>query len=108
MNYRLVPSAEADNDVFDIACYLSAQREGLGFRFFDAVDATYQQITDNPERKGVGPFRHPRARDIRIWSIIGFSNYLIFYRIGTEQIEILRVLHGARDYMNLFDAEPSD
>jgi plasmid stabilization system protein ParE len=27
-----------------------------------------------------------------------FGNYLIFYRIGVDAIEILHVLHGARDY----------
>lgn len=26
------------------------------------------------------------------------GNYLIFYRIGPEAVEILRVLHGAREY----------
>ena len=26
------------------------------------------------------------------------GNYLIFYRVGAEQIEILHVLHGAREY----------
>jgi len=26
------------------------------------------------------------------------GNYLIFYRVGAEQVEILHVLHGARDY----------
>jgi toxin ParE1/3/4 len=104
MNYRLVPSAEADNDVFDIACYLADQREGLGFRFYECVDATYQQITDNPQWKGVGPFQHPEAQNIRICPVQQFKNYLIFYRIESDRIEILRVLHGARDYMSLFDA----
>ena len=56
MNYRLVPSAEADNDTFEIACYLSDQSEGLGFRFYECVDATYQQIRENPKWKGIGPF----------------------------------------------------
>ena len=49
MNYRLVPSEEADNDVDEIAYYLSDQSEGLGFRFYECVDATYQQIASNPE-----------------------------------------------------------
>ena len=28
----------------------------------------------------------------------GHGNYLIFYRVQLDAIEILRVLHGARDY----------
>jgi toxin ParE1/3/4 len=32
------------------------------------------------------------------------GNYLIFYRVGTDGIDVLRVLHGARDYESwLFD-----
>ena len=104
MKYRLVPSLEADSDVDEIAYYLSDQLEGLGFRFYDCVDATYRQIVENPEWKGVGPFQQPEAQNIRICPVKKFPNHLIFYRIEADRIEILRVLHGARDYMNLFDA----
>ena len=27
-----------------------------------------------------------------------FRNYLIFYRIGREAVEVVHILHGARDY----------
>jgi len=27
-----------------------------------------------------------------------FGNYLIFYRVGAANVEILRILHGSRDY----------
>ena len=103
MNYRLISSAAADSDVFDIACYLSGQREDLGFRFYDCVDHTYQQIIENPLWKGLGPFRQAETKNIRICPVNRFSNYLIFYRVERDSIEILRVLHGARDYVNLFD-----
>jgi toxin ParE1/3/4 len=26
------------------------------------------------------------------------ANYLIFYRIGTQQIDVIHILHGAQDY----------
>jgi len=103
VKYRLVPSVEADNDVDEIAYYLSEQSEGLGFRFYECVDDTYQQIAENPTWKGVGPFLHSEAQNIRICPVQKFKNHLIFYRIESDKIEILRVLHGARDYMNLFD-----
>jgi len=108
MNYRLVPSAQADHDTFEIACYLSEQREDLGFRFYDSIDTTYQKIIKNPLWKGVGPFRKPEARNIRICPVKGFSNYLIFYRVVSDRIEILRVLHGARNYMSIFESELPD
>jgi len=102
MTYQLVPSSEADEDVFGIACYLAEQREGLGFRFYDCVDATYQQIADNPFLRGLGAFRQAETKNIRVCPVENFPNHLIFYRIVADRIEILRVLHAARDYVNLF------
>jgi plasmid stabilization system protein ParE len=103
MNYRLVPSAEANDDVFGIARYLSDQREDLGFRFYDCVDATYQQIAENPQWKGLGHFRQAEIKNIRVCPVEGFPNHFVFYRVVADTIEIIRVLHGARDYMSLFD-----
>ena len=108
MNYQLVPSEEATDDIFNIARYLSDQREDLGFRFYDCIDATYQRIIKNPEWKGIGPFRKAKTKNIRICPVKDFPNHLIFYRIETDKIAVLRVLHAARDYMNLFDGEFSD
>jgi toxin ParE1/3/4 len=34
-----------------------------------------------------------------------FGNYLIFYRVGAEAIEVVHVLHGARDYEALLFPE---
>ena len=103
MIYQLVPTAAADNDVFEIACYLSDQHEGLGFRCYDSVDVTYQQIAANPLLKGLGHFRQAEMKNIRICPVKNFPNHFLFYRIEADKIVILRVLHGARDYMNLLD-----
>lgn len=29
------------------------------------------------------------------------AGYLIFYRVGTDRVEIVRIIHGARDYPSL-------
>jgi plasmid stabilization system protein ParE len=34
-----------------------------------------------------------------------FGSYLIFYRVGTEAIEVVHILHGARDYEPLLFPE---
>jgi plasmid stabilization system protein ParE len=40
---------------------------------------------------------------IRHRTIIGFCNYVIFYPQEGETLQILRVLHRARDYSQLFE-----
>ena len=39
--------------------------------------------------------------EIRQWRVKDFKEYLIFYRIQDDRVEILRVLHGARDLEGL-------
>lgn len=57
---------------------------------------------------GMGSHAHfltARARDVRFWPIKGFENYLIFYRPTDRGIEMVRVLHGARDINAVFESD---
>ena len=40
---------------------------------------------------------NPGLAGIRVSRIRRFKNYLIFYRVLDDGIEVVRVLHGARD-----------
>ena len=50
-------------------------------------------------------FQNSHLIGIRQWRVSGFENYLIFYRPIEDGIEVLRVLHGARDIEGLFREE---
>lgn len=40
----------------------------------------------------------PRAlREVRVWPVPGFPRFLIFYRVTAKTVEVIRVLHSARD-----------
>jgi toxin ParE1/3/4 len=39
---------------------------------------------------------------LRVWPIDGFRNHLIFFHPTNDGVEIVRVLHGARDLEALF------
>ncbi|MBF0093866.1 MAG: type II toxin-antitoxin system RelE/ParE family toxin [Alphaproteobacteria bacterium] len=54
-------------------------------------------LADNP---GIGMSRNELEASLLALSI---GNYLIFYRRHAGSIEIVRVLHGARDIAGLFD-----
>lgn len=40
---------------------------------------------------------------IRVWADPGFRNHLIFYRPLTDGIEVVRILHGARDWVTMIE-----
>ena len=38
----------------------------------------------------------------------GFRSHLIFYRPLSSGVEIVRILHGARDWLPIIEAQPTD
>lgn len=98
---RVLPAA--DSDVDDIAAYIARDSIEQATRFYDAANATYKMLLEDPRRWGFYGFSQPRLTDVRKRSVIGFPNYLVFYRIDADMVEIIRVLHGARDLSTLFE-----
>jgi len=47
------------------------------------------------------------AAGLRVWPIKAFENYLIFYQPTDAGIDVVRVIHAARDIEALF-SDPSD
>jgi toxin ParE1/3/4 len=68
----------------------------------DILD-TAESLAHQPDL-GVRPrFSAPRFAGIRFLPSQQYPNYLLFYREQTDEVEILRVLHGARNLPPLFD-----
>ena len=56
-----------------------------------------------PELGTLCRFKSPEAAGVRVWSIKGFENYVIFYRPTGAGIDVVRVIHAARDIEALFN-----
>jgi toxin ParE1/3/4 len=92
---RFLPAGERDVDA--IADYIAHDSLDSALRFYDAVQSDAQKLAAMP---GMGPaceFRNPATVGIRFWPLGGFRNYLLFYRPLSDGVEVIRVLHGARD-----------
>ncbi|KJH71694.1 type II toxin-antitoxin system RelE/ParE family toxin [Aliterella atlantica] len=90
-------------DLLEIATYLAADNLNVSDRFLVAAEATFNKIGKMPEIGKTCQFSHPQLANIRQQPIKGFKNYLIFYRFAASEIEILRVIHGARDIPTMLD-----
>ncbi|MHB1561477.1 MAG: type II toxin-antitoxin system RelE/ParE family toxin [Isosphaeraceae bacterium] len=91
-------SPEAIQDLIEIADYI-AERTGLAAsdRFLDAVDRTFRRLAQMP---GIGTRwddEDPELEKVRFFPVTRYRKYLVFYRPLGGGIEVLRVLHGARD-----------
>ena len=51
----------------------------------------------------VTSFSGSEDRVLHRWRIRGFENFLIFYRPIEDGIEVIRVLHGAREIERVFE-----
>jgi antitoxin ParD1/3/4/toxin ParE1/3/4 len=100
--YRLTESAEADLD--DILGFI-AERDGLSraLHVYQAFVEAFDLLADTPY---IGP-RKPHLTDdpIRWWPVFRF---LIVYDPEREPIDILRVIHGARELEHLFKRGETD
>jgi toxin ParE1/3/4 len=95
-------TVQAERDLVAIANSLDAENPALAVRFLDAAEETFGFLADHPGAGGVCDFRDGRAAGARVWTIKGFRNHLVFYRPSAGGIDILRVVHGARDLSKIF------
>jgi len=95
----------AEDDLTEIGNYFDECDDTLSARFYECFWKTVQTLVRSPYLGERCQFRKAKTKGMRIWQVSGFSNYLIFYRPQDERLEILRVLHGARDYASMFNGE---
>ena len=94
---RLVKRAAALFDLDGHAEVLQKQSTALALRFLDAAEETIRSLAANPALAGIWESDDPALEDMRVWPIRGFKNHLIFYRVRRNRVEIVRVMHAARD-----------
>lgn len=87
----------AEEDLIQCAAYFQQASPATASKFLDAFDASILLLRRSPELGGICRISSDNLREIRVWAIAGFKNHLIFYRIVPAEIEIVRVLHAARD-----------
>lgn len=91
-------SSAADRNIDEQLVYLARQSHELAARFLEAIEQTLQRLAELPDRGFSW-----ESSGIRVWAVRGFGNHLIFYRPIEDGIEIIRVLHGARNVAPLLD-----
>jgi toxin ParE1/3/4 len=89
-----------------VAHYLRAGSPATARRFREQAEAAFQRLAGMP---GLGTrFEHdfPVLGELRFASLSPhFKLYLVFYRTTADGIEIVRVLHGARDLPGILRGE---
>ncbi len=104
MRFERHPAVIAE-DLPDIYASIGRDNPPAAERVLDAVEATFAQLTRQPECGVTYRSRNRNLPEVRMLPVIGFANYLVFYRIEAEAVRILYVVHGARHLPRFFRQE---
>jgi toxin ParE1/3/4 len=86
-------------DLHTIWAYIASDNPGAADRLVGELDERYQMLAERPR---LGFQRFPKYPAMRLFP---FRRYLIIYQpLETgDGIELIRLLHAARDYRRFFD-----
>lgn len=93
---RIQETLQAQADLADIWQYIARNDEAAADRVLEMIDQKLILLSDSPY---LGKERFDLSSELRSFAV---KNYLIFYRPLNNGIEVIRVLHSARDMENLF------
>lgn len=85
----------AQQDLMDILEYIRIDNPDAALKLLDQIDETISKLSDFPQMGHVPEDLHLQRLGYRMLVI---SNYLVFYVIKNETVEIRRILHGKRKY----------
>jgi toxin ParE1/3/4 len=89
-------TTQAEEDLIDIWIYIAQDNPGAADRVLDDIDERFHALADNPL---MGRLRPDIAPELRYFTV---GKYLILYRTVQDGVQIVRVIHGARDLPHLF------
>lgn len=81
------------NEIYD---FIAQDSPSTAISFIDLLEDECKVLAQSPK---IGRLREELAQNLRSFSV---GNYVIFYRPVERGIEIIRILHSARDIPNIF------
>jgi len=96
--YSVTIFPTAQNDLKDIVDYLNTLSPAAALRYYDLIVETVGTLRTMPERC-------PLARDtqlrLRGYRLLHVENYIVFYVVSKNIVEIRRILYAKRQYDEL-------
>lgn len=90
MSLRVVLRPEAEADLLAVRAWYEQEHSELGETFADSFEAMIASLEAMPELYAVA------LENIRRGKLRRFP-YLVYYRVLSDRIEVLGILHGSRD-----------
>lgn len=102
MSYRIFKRPQAERDIEECFVFIAEENLDTGVYFLVAVEESLEQLAKFPLIGKQSEFQNKQFEDMRMWHVKGYENYLIFYTVIEETIEVIRVLYASRDIKDVF------
>ena len=93
---KIYPAAE--QDLLDVIDYLNTLSPQAALRYYDLLTEQIASLSTMPERC-------PRPKDLALaakgYRCMVVENYLVFYTVVGDTVQVHRILYGRRDYQAL-------
>jgi toxin ParE1/3/4 len=97
MKFILAPSAIRDLE--NLSQYFLENNVDAGERLFQSLNQRFYNLTQFPNIGKPYPHLQPDIRGVLV------EKYIIFYRITSAQVEIIRIIDGRQDLVRIFKIE---
>lgn len=92
---HILRSSKAESDLYEIWDYIARDNLPAASKILRTIGDKFEMLSKNPL---MGQDRSELSPQMKSFSV---GNYVIYYRPFSKGIEIMRVLHGARDVDSL-------
>jgi toxin ParE1/3/4 len=98
MKRRILKKPQVEQDLIDQFSYIARDKVEPAERFLQVAEESFDHLAAEPMRGSKWESPLPQLAGVRVYPMPSpYRNYLVFYRIIEDGIEVLTVLHGARD-----------
>jgi len=98
----------AARDLEGCASHIRKDSPRSAIRFARAAKATCRTLLRFPEMGSLFESTTAELTGLRVFPVKGFRSFLLFYRPTSTGIELIRVLHGARDLLAILGEGEGD
>lgn len=91
---RLIVKSPVWDDLREIGHRIAKDNPDAADRFFTAAKEAFELLTRFP---ALGRLRSFSVPGVRSWVVPDFESYVIFYLPTKTEVQVLAVVHGARD-----------
>lgn len=95
--YKVLIFPTAEQDLSDIVDYLNTLSPDVALRYYDLLTEEIASLAQMPNRC-------PKPRDLALaakgYRYLSVKDYLVFYVVSGNTVEIRRIVYGRRNYQS--------